>query len=145
MAGTKLFLSLMLMFAVSSLSAMWIKLSESELLKDSQLVIKAVLGERIDHVPGEPHLRVFHVEQVFIGEQGISEVFFRVFPPDKPLSSSDLIFLEGQKGIWFLKETRPGSKIYFLDHPQRFWPVDREPRLLELMEKKEPGSPAGAN
>ncbi len=127
-------LFVLLLSPVFSLDAMWLALEEKQLLGDSQLIVRGVLDEKSISVSAESHLRTLRVKRVYKGDREAKRILFRVPSPNRPLSSNDLVFPGGQEGIWFLKEVKPGAGVYFIDHPQRFWPVEEELRLLKLLD-----------
>ncbi len=133
MAVARGLLFFLLVTLAPSLNALWLALTDKGLLEGSQLIVRGELSEEMVSAPGEPYLRILKLSHLYKGSVDVTELLFRVPSPEKLLSSIDLIYPVGKEGIWFLEETRPGSGIYFIDHPQRWWPLEREPKLLELL------------
>jgi len=101
------------LLAIATADAMWVKLSNEELVDSSQLIISATLEEK-DDIPVQLQgslIRVLRIIRVYQGRPGGGQVYLKLPSREKPISSSDLVYPVGQKGIWFLKETEPGSGV----------------------------------
>ncbi|GEM_PF-1923859 len=118
---------------VGTADAMWVKLSDKELLDSSQLIVRATLTSEAEPEPNGPHIGILQIARVYQGSPGGEQIYLRLTSRRKPISSSDLVYPVGQQGIWFLKETFSGSGIFYLDHPRRLWPLEREAVLLNLL------------
>jgi len=74
---------------------------------------------------------VIEIDTVLKGEPKTKLVKLHVPQAGEPVSSSDIVFKQGQNGLWFLRlwdATHPS--LYAADHPQRFVPFpDAGPRI----------------
>ncbi|WP_147373832.1 hypothetical protein [Massilia cavernae] len=111
-------------------SAMWARLSDVELVDQSDIIVSATLvrAER-RAMPGSAVSReigVLQIRQVLKGPAKLGEVHIALPSGDSPLSSSDIRYTTGQKGLWFLRPHPLGSDrvIYDAGHPQRFLPEE---------------------
>ena len=102
---------------------MWARMSEAELVRTSDLI---VVGEWIGQsqaagVQSAGDLGVVAVSEVLKGTAGTKLAFVAVRAEGQPVSSSDLSYKRGDRGLWFLRLRRAGEAgIYLADHPQRF-------------------------
>ncbi|MER2518523.1 MAG: hypothetical protein ABTR92_19360 [Candidatus Accumulibacter phosphatis] len=121
--------------------AMWARMSESELLERSDLVVSGTL---IGHSPvrtaGEDMvLAVIRIDTVYKGAAGQLVAFLVLPAADRPLSSSDLHYRVGQSGLWFLRQRSAAERGLFLaDHPQRFTPSASASAQIEFLQKRLP-------
>lgn len=105
--------------------AMWVGLSDAELRQQSVLIVE---GEWLGVAPwpGRPagaQLGRIAVAKVWQGTPAPgAEVRVLQPPAAAPVSSSDLRFRPGDRGLWFLKAAPEpeAAGIYAVDHPQRF-------------------------
>lgn len=106
--------------------AMWARMSEAELIQKSQWI---VVGEWMGQAPlrsgqgaATSELGVIVVAEVLRGPQGGLVAFVALPDSGKPVSSSDLRYQRGDRGVWFLRQQQPGDAAgpYLVDHPQRF-------------------------
>lgn len=128
----------LMLLVTTAAEAMWTKLSDNELIDSSQLIIGATLqmGEGNSfELQGMP-VGILLVTRIYRGQTDDRRIYLKLPPKGKPVSSSDLVYRAGQTGIWFLKETESGSGIFYIDHPQRLWPLEREPLLLDLLKQR---------
>jgi len=119
-------------------AAMWTRLSDSELLERSDLVLTGTLiGQSSVRVAGEDlFLAVIKVDAVFKGAADLSVVFLVLPAPERPISSTDLQYRVGQSGLWFLRQRSAGERGLFLaDHPQRFIPSEKASSRIEALRK----------
>ncbi len=127
---------------VTAVEAKWARLSNEELIERSQLIVAATLVAGEDgsfELQGMP-VAILRAIRIYRGQADGTQIYLKLLPKGKPISSSDLVYRSGQSGIWFLKESEYGSGIFYIDHPQRFWPLEREPLLLQLLKQR--SSPA---
>jgi hypothetical protein len=126
-----LFLALVL-FAVSTSSAMWLKMSDQELVDASPLIVKATLV-RIEEKPQEAiRLGKLDVERHYKGKKHKS-LFISLPSLSAPRTSRDVIYRLGQQGIWFLRQHPTLTDVYLVDNPQRYWSSEKEAKLLPLL------------
>lgn len=103
---------------------MWVRLTDAELHQQSTLIIEGEwAGE--GPWPGRPEpARVgrIMVSKVWKGRAPEPEVLVERPSAGAPVSSSDLRFRPGDRGLWFLSTSgQPGEeRIHRIDHPQRF-------------------------
>ncbi len=120
--------------------ALWAGLSNSELIEASDLIVVGTLGEftRVTNpVDGRKRtVGVIEIERVLKGDPGAKTVWLDGPQPGTPLSSSDIVYKTGQKGLWFLRLLTPGrGAIYTADHPQRFVPFSSAGPNIEAVRK----------
>ena len=120
--------------------AMWAKMTDQELIGNSSLIVSAKLIGITEITPsknGHPlRLGVLQITRTFKGDKDLSVVFIKLPKPSNPISSTDIFYSKGDKGIWFLRRDRHGmSGIYYADNPQRLWTEDRTERLILLLSK----------
>ena len=128
-------LGLIVLF-ITSADAMWVELPEKELLDSSQLIVSATLQDNMTLTAQNSSLGVLRIIRVYHGLANSEQVYIKLPSRGFPISSSDLVYTAGQKGIWFLQETELDSGIFYLDHPQRLWSIEREAILLDLLKRR---------
>ncbi len=129
-------LLLLLCTMVGSAGAMFVKLSDAELIEQSGLI---VVGELIGRASigaaqqdGTQVLGVIRVEETFKGEQGVAIVFLAL--PGRFMHSADFSYDDGQRGLWYLRLRHADEAgIYVADHPQRFVPMDAAGDLIAAL------------
>lgn len=116
-------------FALSAVAgqafAMWARMTEAELLQKSEWV---VVGEWVGQAPAPSSDRaageigVIAVSEVLKGRRDASVAFVKLVGSKQPMSSSDLRFQRGDRGVWFLRLSAGNEPLgpYVVDHPQRF-------------------------
>jgi hypothetical protein len=110
--------------------AMWVKLSEAELVDQSDLIVSAeLIGEtHLQLSPDQPKLTVgvLRVGEVLKGDPSQTVALLALPSPEAPRSSADILYRRGQRGLWLLRRQSPKSQgIYLANHPQRFIPASR--------------------
>ena len=103
---------------------MWVKMTDSELVEESSVIVMAeLIGETLVTLPtDEARLRlgVLQVAEFLKGDSH-QMLLLLVLPAHKGLAlSTDIDFHKGQRGLWFLEERAPGGGLYLANHPQRF-------------------------
>lgn len=119
-------------------AAMWARLTDSELVQQSDAI---VIGEVIGHtdlVLSQPATRmtlaVVRVDEVLKGDRNATVVLLEAPPGGQLRSSSDILYRNGQKGVWFLRlRSKTDSGVYRADHPQRFQAVDEAAVLIKML------------
>lgn len=104
--------------------AMWQGMTDAELQQQSTLVIDgewvgdAAWPARADGA----RLGVIAIKTVLHGSADGSLAFVLRPPSSRPVSSTDLNFRRGDRGLWFLKRApaADAAGVYVVDHPQRF-------------------------
>ncbi len=137
-------LFLTLNFATTA-NAMWVKLSENELIEQSDVIVTA---EMIGHAPmmidGVKFvIGVLKVEEVLKGDKEKTVMLLALPSTEGPHKSTDIFYKKGQKGLWFLRERKAKGEagIYLADHPQRFLSIehaeDQIKTIRKIMKNKE--------
>ncbi len=124
----------------TSADAMFVRLSEAELMAQSDVII---VGELIGHTeaamtPGQPpaYLGVLRVEEVLKGAPGVDTLLLALPRPHRFARSTDLHYQPGQRGLWYLRVRDPRQQgIYAADHPQRFVPMAKAANQLRFLRK----------
>lgn len=111
----------------SNVQAMWVRMTDCELINKSVLIVEAEFkGKTVIQLPmslltAEPG--VLAVSNYIKGYSKKADLL--IDQPKPPISSSDIFFNKGQKGIWFLTEGKNTNVgIYYANHPQRFRPLE---------------------
>ncbi len=114
-----------LMFVWSGVNAMWARLSDAQLVETSSMIVVATFAKTSTVSSGgrTQTVGVIEIDTVLKGDLGTMTIWLNVPQPETPISSSDIIYRIGQKGLWFLRSLEPKSAaIFAADHPQRFVP-----------------------
>jgi hypothetical protein len=132
-------LAALILLSVSfCINAMWVRMSDEDLVKASQVIVKATLVEiktiDLQGAKGSSRLGTLRVEKTYKGVPELTDIQLALPPEPRLHSSTDIIYQTGQTGLWFLREQEAGSGLYLADHPQRFWPNTEEERLAGLLE-----------
>lgn len=117
--------------------AMWIRLSDAELISTSDLVASAELIGHTSLRVAADHPRlvvgVLRVDEVLKGDPGITVALLVLPSSDGPRASTDLVYRKGQRGLWFLRaRDEKNAGLYLADHPQRFVPLHQTARIDAL-------------
>ncbi len=129
-----------LMFAWSGAHASWARLSDSQLIETSSLIVVGTLAEFTSATdPSDGRIRtigVIEIETVLKGDPGTKIVRLDAPQPGRLVSSTDITYQIGQNGLWFLRLLTPESaEIYAADHPQRFVPLANAGPSIEAVRK----------
>jgi hypothetical protein len=133
----KLHVLLLLLCALFvSAEAMFVKLSDEELIAQSALIVVGELIGRasVGMAADVQTLGVIRVEETLKGEQGVT-VAFLALPGGKILRSDNLSYWDGQHGLWYLRDTEQ-TGIYVADHPQRFVPLDQAGEQIQSLRER---------
>ncbi len=109
--------------------AMWFRMSDAELLAQSDLVATGEIAE------ARPDGRlVLRIAECLKGCGAFAQALLAGPAAGAPRSSTDLIHHVGQKGLWLLRAhpQAAGEALYLADHPQRFVPADQAGRIQLL-------------
>jgi hypothetical protein len=117
-------------------NAMWMAFSDAELIAKSDLIVMGEIAKTrlIKLSDGQPSLNaaVLNIGEVLKGRENPVEALLIIPSADTPISSTDITYRPGQKGLWFLRE-RPepngGQPLYLADHPQRLIPAEQIDRI----------------
>ncbi len=118
-----LIIALGFIISLQSANAMWVKLSDTELVEKSDVIITAeLIGQtQVDINQAKFVVGVLKVEEVLKGDKYQTIILLALPSAESPRSSTDIFYKDGQKGLWFLREkVERESGIYLADHPQRF-------------------------
>ena len=135
------FLGILLLALVSNSSyAMWAGIPDAQLVKSSQLIVKASYLGRTTLTLNKEQLQlgVLKVTETLKGnKQNVVLIRLRISPANSPRSSNEISFQLDQKGMWFLERDNKMEGIYEIKHPQRFIPEQqfkrRLPTILKLL------------
>lgn len=123
---------------------MWAKLSTTELIEKSDLIVTAELVDQKQITTNQARLVVglLEVKEVLKGDKSQTVVLLALPSPEGPLSSTDIFYKKGQAGLWFLRKgtTHEEGVIYLADHPQRFLPAENAADQIEAIRKILSGS-----
>lgn len=128
-----------LMFASIGAQALWARLSESELIDSSGLIVVGTLTEITSETnPSDGRARtygVIEIDKVLKGDLATKTARLDLPRPGALISSSDITYEAGQKGLWYLRLLEPQSAaVYAADHPQRFVPfADAGPHIEAVL------------
>ena len=110
--------------SLQTANAMWVKLSDTELVEKSDVIITAeLIGQtQVDINQAKFVVGVLKVEEVLKGDKDQTIIMLALPSAEGPHSSTDIFYKDGQKGLWFLRKrkVKEESGIYLADHPQRF-------------------------
>jgi len=124
-----------------SSSAMWARMTDAELIKQSSLIAKAsyIGANTITLNKKKYRLGILKIEDTLKGEQ--QEVVFIRLPIIRkglPQRSDEIHFTPDQKGLWFLEKFIEQEGIYIINRPDRFIPEEqfknRLPALFKLLD-----------
>ena len=129
---------ILLLFFTSNVSAMWVKLSDCDLIDKSVVIVLAEFTGstriKLSKNTQPIELGVLQISQVFKGDNRLDTVLIEQPNPSAPRSSDDIFFTKGQKGIWFLTEGKNTiSGIYSANGYQRYWPENKIQNLNKLL------------
>ena len=105
--------------------AMWVKLSDLELVERSDIIIigEIVQQKQVVIETSQITVGVVRIDAVLKGSKNQTEVLLKFQGAGAVTKSDDIHYRKGQKGLWFLrKQCVGGLDIYLADHPQRFVP-----------------------
>ena len=123
----------------TNVQAMWAKMSDCELINNSVLIVQAeFVGKakvQLSNYLTPTEAGVLKVSKVFKGKVELADILI-----DQPksssgvISSSDIIYKKGQKGVWFLAEGKDtDSGIYYANNPQLFWEIQKSKSFPDLI------------
>jgi len=119
---------------------MWAGISDSQLIKQSALIIEATFIGSSTIILNKEKLQLgaLSVKTTFKGnKQELVFIKLSLSPEGYPRSSNKIRFQVGQKGLWFLENNNSYEGIYEIKLPQGFIPEqqlkNRLPALLKLL------------
>lgn len=131
----------LLFFALTSAGnaqAMWVRMTDAELVESSQLIVVATYTGRAEvtfEEGGEVIYRgVLVVDDTLKGDRQDVVHILLSLPEGIPHKSDDIYFHKGQKGLWFLRKDGQHTGIYLIDNPQRFIPARASGRIDSLIQ-----------
>ena len=125
---------------------MWERLTDEKLIEKSEVIVLAELAgqTRLMPSPDGPALWLgaLRVEETLKGDSQQTVRLLLLPSPEAPRSSSDILYRDGQRGLWFLRARPPGGDgLYLADHPQRFLAAAQAERIVEMREKIQGAAP----
>ncbi len=125
-----------LMFVWTGVNAMWARLSDAQLVETSSMIVVGTFAKTatVSSDGRTQTVGVIEIDTVLKGDLGTKTIWLNVPQPGTPISSSDIFYRIGQKGLWFLRSLEPKSAaIFAADHPQRFVPfANAGPRIEDV-------------
>lgn len=113
-----------LIFVPATTNAMWVKLSDTELIEQSDVIITAeLIGQtQVTMEQSKIVIGVLEVGEVLKGDKNKAVILLALPSTEGPRKSDDIFYKTGQKGLWFLREqvTEGEAGFYLADHPQSF-------------------------
>jgi hypothetical protein len=120
-------------------NAMWVKLSDIELVKQSDVIITAELigNTQVTINQAKTVIGILKVEEVLKGDKNQTVILLALPSHEGPLKSDDIFYKTGQNGLWLLRErkTKGESGIYLADHPQSFITMERAGGQIKSIQK----------
>ncbi|MCP3663314.1 MAG: hypothetical protein GY696_12605 [Gammaproteobacteria bacterium] len=120
---------------------MWARYTDAELVESSdQIITGELIGQTRIKMPGQDFeltVGIIRIESVLKGDRG-QGVILLVLPgfSNKPISSSNIIYRDGQRGLWFLRLHQPGAVgLYQADHPQRFVTMNKAAAPITMVKR----------
>ena len=118
-------------------SAMWVRLTDSELVQQSDAIVIGEIIGQTELVLAQPAIKltlaVIRVAEVLKGDSRATVVLLEL-PSGGLRSSSDITYRRGQSGIWFLRlRSKTERGVYLADHPQRFQTIDQAAPLIKML------------
>ncbi len=136
--GNRLITIILLVYS-AGVHPMWVKMDDCELIDKSALIVEAEFLETENlKQPANKrpiHFGILQISNVYKGSKKLATAKLAQPNPSRPISSVDIFYTRGQRGIWFLttgKNTFDG--IYYANTPQRYWPLEKKPFLTRLLE-----------
>ena len=123
----RFFIFYVLLLLSSPSSAMWEKLSDCDLLSDTSVIVYArFIGITTLHTRDDllQHLGILQIHDSYKTSHALPEfLLIKQANPKGPVLSTDITFLKGQTGLWFLTPlSTPYHDIYAVKSPQYHWP-----------------------
>lgn len=118
-------------------SAMWARLTDSELVQQSDAIVIGEIIGQTELVLAPPAIKltlaVIRVDEVLKGDKHANVVLLEL-PAGELRSSSDIVYRRGQNGVWFLRlRSKTERGVYGADHPQRFQTIDQAAPLIKML------------
>lgn len=136
---TRLALLFTAFLGAASVQAMWVRMTDAELVERSHLIVTAIyIGNADIRLKADAevlHLGVLDIDSTLKGPQ--RKVILLQLPRSQGQlrKSDDISFHPGQKGLWFLREDGQNKGLYVIDNPQRFVPQEKVAGRMESLLK----------
>ena len=122
---------------VDRAQAMWVRMTDADLVENSQLIVVATYTGRAEVTLDEDgkviYRGVLDVDDTLKGDRQDVVYIMLSLPEGIPHKSDDMYFLAGQKGLWFLRRDSQHTGVYLIDNPQRFVPERASNRIDSLI------------
>lgn len=132
-------LLLFVLTSAVSVQAMWVWLTDAELVENSQLIVMATYIGRTEVTLEKGgrviYLGVLDVDDTLKGNRQEVVLLKLPLPEGIPHKSDDIFFHSGQKGLWFLRKDSQQAGIYLIDNPQRFVPEKKDDNRIDSLLK----------
>ena len=120
--------------------AMWARLTDSELVQQSDAIVIGEIIGQTELALAQPAVKltlaVIRVNEVLKGDKRATVVLLEL-PSGEVRSSSDISYRKGQSGVWFLRlRSKTDLGVYRADHPQRFQAIDQAASLIKKLREK---------
>jgi len=127
------------MSSTSLAVASWTRLTDAELIAQSDLIALGEIVEESSVTPPGSNIPLWagtlRLEEVWKGPSKPDTVHLVLPSPRGPRKSDDIVYRKGQRGLWFLRSHQGGTGDFYLaDHPQRFIPATNT-EAIEKMRK----------
>jgi hypothetical protein len=123
--------------SAGSAQAMWVRMTDADLVESSQLIVVATYTGRAEVTLEEDgkviYRGVLDVDDTLKGDRQDVVYIMLSLPEGMPHKSDDVYFLAGQKGLWFLRKDSQHTGIYQIDNPQHFIPERAKSRIDSLI------------
>lgn len=120
-------------------NAMWVKMSDTELVEQSDVIVTAELIGQTQVMINQARyvIGALKVEEVLKGDKNQVIILLALPPTEGPRKSDDIFYKKGEKGLWFLRERKEkgDAGIYLADHPCRFIPMKHSVNRIEEIRK----------
>jgi len=134
------FCLLLTLIGVNNSHAMWINSDEVNLINSSSLIVVATYtGQATFSMSSNDTspvtFGVLVISKIIKGNLSTKLAFIRVPNPGQIRKSDDLIYENGQTGLWFLRTDVAYPGIYLVDHPQRFVPKEQQKQKITAVKR----------
>ena len=125
------------MLLLGSASAMWAPIGDDELLARAGLI---VVGEwrgaaSADGMSKSGSAGRIAVSEVLKGKRTLTTIRVESAASSSAYSSTDLVFRNGDRGLWLLRRAPGQADVYLIDHPQRFIPIPGGEKRIQTLRR----------